>query len=973
MNFFRINQGVPYLDAIAASWCRAAAVAGRSVSDGVLVVPSRRAARGIAASFLSVSGKPGLLLPKIFPLNALDETSLLFAMGLRLPKSVSPARRISMLASLILRAGEARGAQDSPSNSVGGALMLARDLAALTDEATRWGIDLASSVPGLVEGDLSAHWRQTVEFLSVAMSLMPDLLAAEGAVTPEQRRLALLEAQGSLWSDCPPDHPVWLIGLGYATPPLAQFALSVASLPSGRVYLAEIDGDLSLDVCNSVIASECHPYRGLIDVLSRCGATLEDVILDECADPPRLAARANVLRSAFLPPSHMRDWVGAAFPDGFDGIKVLQARDDHEDARAVALVVRDALATPGKTVAYVTDDRAQAARVSAELERVGLIAEDSAGELVSVTPPATFLRLLLSAVIADFDTPSLVALMAHPFFRFPGLSREKSRSIARRLEMKVVRKLHPAAGLSALLASVSSVGDEALLQAIRNMREAFTPLTADGPKQVSAALGALVKVADALSDRAVLWDGANGGAVGGALDGFAAASALLPKITFADLPDILTAAFADARIRRPRAHDAHARIAIWGLLEARLQSVDMLIIGGLVEGVFPGAADPGPWLSRPMRKSVGLPSPEDMVAERAHDFVSMMLSAREVVLCSPHRVGGAPAVPSRFLLRLEALAGGCGAEIPRHPAAAWSKIIEEPLVRIDRPRPEPKPPMDVRPKRYSVSDIGTLMADPYSVYAEKILGIAKVDRLSETEDRALFGTVAHNGIAAFLKEVPDYVGSDQEAEAAARLFQCFMEALPDGRPSPAIRSWWVARLRRLAEWFVSNETRRAKSFGAPDIRLIETAAEWDVGDGRTVTCRADRLEMRQGTLDIIDYKTGAVPSARSVERGDMPQLAIEGAMAKAGCFGPSIEPQGFRMGYWKLSGAMTPGEASILFGRAPEMADKVIERATSAVPALIAHFSSPDVAFLDTPHPARSLPRTTYSGVSRRAEWSANS
>ena len=202
----------------------------------------------------------------------------------------------------------------------------------------------------------------------------------------------------------------------------------------------------------------------------------------------------------------------------------------------------------------------------------------------------------------------------------------------------------------------------------------------------------------------------------------------LPDISLADLPDLLDALLAGTVVRRPRTKDGHPRVAIWGVQEALLQSVDVAVLGGLVEGVWPAMAEPGPWLSRPMRKAAGLPAPEAAIAAAAHDFFSLAAACGTVVLAAPARRERAPAVPARWLTRLNALLEGAGMALPAHEAASWAAQLDAPSSRIARPRPEPRPPAAARPTSLSISDVTMLLADPYAIYARRIWAFANCRR-----------------------------------------------------------------------------------------------------------------------------------------------------------------------------------------------------------------------------------------------------
>ena len=132
---------------------------------------------------------------------------------------------------------------------------------------------------------------------------------------------------------------------------------------------------------------------------------------------------------------------------------------------------------------------------------------------------------------------------------------------------------------------------------------------------------------------------------------------------------------------------------IWGLLEARLQSVDVVVLGGLAEGVWPPATDPGP-VDEPAdaRARPGCRAGGARSGQAAHDFVTAACAAPACVLSCPRRRDGAPAVPSRWLARLDALLAGQGRQLPDHPAAAWARALDQPAGAPQPVAPPRAPP-----------------------------------------------------------------------------------------------------------------------------------------------------------------------------------------------------------------------------------------------------------------------------------------
>ena len=164
--------------------------------------------------------------------------------------------------------------------------------------------------------------------------------------------------------------------------------------------------------------------------------------------------------------------------------------------------------------------------------------------------------------------------------------------------------------------------------------------------------------------------------------------ALNPARHYADAFRLL----ADSRAVRPK-YNLHPRLAILGPLEARLLDFDLVILGGLNEGKWPAQTATDPWLSRPMRRALGLESPERRIGLSAHDFASLAAS-RRVLLTRSKKENGSPAVASRWLLRLQQLATGMGAQEilgARADILSWARQLDDGprVTRATRPAPAP--------------------------------------------------------------------------------------------------------------------------------------------------------------------------------------------------------------------------------------------------------------------------------------------
>ncbi len=1021
MRLRSVPPQLPFLDVLAAHCLELAGPDPLALSRQVVLLPTRRAARGLAEAFLRRLQHRGaaaraLLLPRIATLGGLDEAPLASTPA-PFP-AIEPVERLAVLTRLIL----AQGGRDGAPVTADRAWPLAAELARLLDEAQRAEVDLAARLPEAADEAFAEHWQVTVRFLAIVTRAWPAILAERGMLDPAARQVALLDAQARSWRDRPPAHPVIAAGTTGAIPAVARLLAAVAGLPAGLVVLPGLD--LAMAEANWQRLEHGHPQAGMARLLAQLGATRADVLAWDDApapDAPALdapapdaaapAARVATLHRALLPAGGLGAWRDRAAPaPDTAGLSRLRPADQQEEAAAIALLLRDALEHPGRRCALVTPDRDLAARVAGELLRFGVVADDSAGEPLAHTPPAVFVRLLAHAVTERLAPVPLLALLKHPLCA-AGLASVACRVAARQLELACLRGPRPGPGLDGLRDAVEAGAAAAIARApeVRHealRREARTSLdflerlsrrmagllVLGGAGMVAPreGLSALVAAAESMaaSDEQPgaerLWAGEDGTALAqhlARLDGaLASPLATLPPQPPATLPGLLEASLEGAVVRSRRALRGHAqdgsvtehpRIFIWGLLESRLQSVDLMVLGGLSEGVWPPACDPGPWMSRAMRTRVGLPSPEEQVGEAAHDFVAACCAAPEVVLSCPARRDGAPAVPARWLVRLDALLAGAGHALPAHPAALWARALDHPA---DGPRPvappAPRPPLEVRPRRLAVTEIETWLRDPYAIYARHVLRLRALEPIEQSADAADYGTVVHDGLRRFLQRV----GTAWPADAPEQLAGEVEAALLAARLRPAVTAWWRPRLRRMALWAADAERDR-RAGGALALVASEVRGEVQLAAPAGTFLlhgRADRIERRRdGSLAILDYKTGAPPGDKDVEAGWAPQLPLQAAMAARGGYGEPLSGPTGELTYWHLSGGPVAGEVRQLFRKDAERAQALAEEVWASLCRRVERFDDPATPYLSQPHPGQVPRFSDYAQLARVAEWAA--
>ncbi|MXN66748.1 double-strand break repair protein AddB [Stappia sp. GBMRC 2046] len=992
-----------------------------------LYLPTRRAARALPDIFREKLGTGACLLPSIRPLGDVDEDEHAFYSGadtIDLPPEIPAMERLMEMTRLVhawegaLRRDVLGLPPDVPFGapaSAADAAWLASDLVSLMDEVATeeagW-----EALTSLVPEDHARYWQITLDFLKIATEAWPEHLAERGLMDPKARRSALIRREAERLRAHPPRGPVIVAGTTGSVPATAELLKAVAGLENGAIVLPGLD--LALDEESWVALGEpgrageaasvpAHPQYSLKLLLSRLGVKREGVASLGAGAAPELAARDRLVAEALRPAETTDAWpriLGstpvAARLAAFGNVSLVEARNEADEALLLATVLREAV-EEGKTASLVSPDRTLARRVAVDLARWGIVVDDSAGRPLDQTPPAVLASLAARLALRGLEPVDLLSLLKHPLCRL-GLSVKDVRSGARALERAVLRGPRAAPGTCGLLAAVAASRNESALKEaagervprwkklveddwnavedlVARLAHALKPLEdfadVSGEVPVEALVEAHVECLTRLSvDEAgstdELYAGETGDQLARTLSDMLEARGTGLVLPAFDWPDVFAAFLSGINVRRRLPGDP--RIAILGPLEARLHRPDLVILAGLNEGSWPQSTRNDPWLNRPMKRDLGLDPPERRIGAAAHDFCEGM-GAAEVVLSRATRADGAPTVASRWLQRLTTLLGKEVTDAMRRRGARFRHFVglldtAEGPVRFAQ-RPEPKPPVAARPDRLSVTEVEALVRDPYAVYARRVLRLDEVDPIGGQPDAAERGQIIHDCLADFLQ---GWNGPFEEA-ALARLLEIGAERFAPLDAFPAVKALWWPRFQRVAQAFIGFEAERAGRISKRHLE-IGGGMEIDLTPGRAIrlTGRADRIdELADGTLAVIDYKTGQAPSLKQVSALLSPQLPLEAALIRGGGF-KDVDgrlPVSDLL-YVRLSGGRVPLEA---LPRNPK--DRSISELTDDAEArlrqLLAAYELPERGYLAR---ARVLEERVMGGVydhlARVQEWS---
>ena len=945
------------------------------LARGLVLLPNNRGRRAVQDAFVRASGG-GLLLPRLATIGdpALDEGA--GAMldpaddDAPLPPAVSPLQRRLMLARLIVDAHRAAGDPVATDE----ALRLAGTLARTLDQLLVEEVEPARLRDMPIAAELSEHWRRSLAVFDLVIDRWPDALASLGLTDAARRRATMLRRVAGRWKRAAPDGFVCAAGISDPAPAVAHLLRTIAGLPAGMVVFQDLALDMPEPEWDAlgphepdpaggipIRAIETHPQFQLKVLLDRIGAARGEVrAWREGSDHDASLARGRAIANALAPAAFTGKWTTLdATQRQLSGIRAVELPTIADEAQAIALALRGALETPGRTAALVTPDRALARRVAAHCERWGIAVDDSAGQPLSARASGTLLIALAEAAAQDFAPLPLLALLKHPLV-MSGPGRAAWLEGARVLDL-ALRGPRPAPGLDGISAHLAE-GDrrEARVRAaaarawpsIRAKLEPIAVIFAQGTQPLGALVAAIRDAAQAMCGDAV-WAGPPGRAAAELIADLEAGADLGPPLIAPDaMGAVLRILLDDIAVRPPQG--GHPRLAIYGVIEARLQTADLMILGGLNEGVWPASAAPDPWLAPRIRAELGLPGTEREVGVAAHDFANA-LGAPAVLITRARRDGRSPTLASRFWLRLEAMAGDRFARAP--DLAAWAGALDDPGDFAPGTRPAPRPATAQRPTQISVTEVDTLKADPFAFYARRMLRLSPIDPVDAEPSPAWRGNQVHAILERWF--VDDGARQDALKPRAEAL-------LNDRRTHPMIRALWGPRLIEAIDWIAGKVSEQATE--GRDILAVEGRGAMTLA-GVELTGRFDRIDRDAEGLVVVDYKTGQPPSTAAVRAGFSMQLGLLGAIAEAGRFaGITGTASGFE--YWSLGkkGGTLGYVASPCKGRdaIPAADFTALARATFAEAA--ARWLTGDEAFTAKLRPEYA-PYGDYDQLMRRDEW----
>ena len=976
-------SGVPFLPSLAAGLRK---IYGERLNDALILLPTRRAVRALGDAFVGESGAS--LLPRMRPLADINPEEPPFEpgelAGLVKP-AIDPMQRRFEMARLIFHYHKA--ISDLPLDAAG-ALSLADPLIAILDDAAMEEADISRITDLKQIQDFAAeHFKYAITLYEIVQDYWPKRLAPNelDLMEPMQRRVALLNALTDIWQATPPQYPVIVAGSTGTLGASARLMKCVAHMPDGMIVLPGLNNAVPDEAWKDV--GPQHPQNSLKNLIETIGIDRGEVknwrYIEGHTDI-NLGARRRVISESLAPIEATGDWPsridalkkGAPkgskpFEEALQGLSIIEADNDEEEALAIALILRESLEEGNgiETAALVTPDPALARRVKSRLRRWGVEADYSQGEPLEETSLGSFLTAIITYSQTPESAHAFSVLCKHPLTtlgREHGVIRADWNS--HEYHMRADRE-PPALEKFSAFQTVTSP-----LNSLMDLDDA----PAQHWAEVLAGAAEHLAATHELSGAARLWVDDAGEKVASLLEDIIAHGENLPDMNGQDFAKLL-GTLMRGRVVRPR-YGTDPRLAILGPLEARMLSYDKIILGGLNEGIWPAPAAIEPFLSRGMRKTLGLSLPERRFGLSAHDFAELAANP-DVTLTRSKRSDDGPKVASRWLWRLQTLMkGALGEDAARdglakankylHWARAMDYIAPEDVEAAKRPSPKPHP--DHRwpqGRKLSITQIKKWIRDPYSIYAEKVLGLLPLDELDRPLDVRDYGNALHKGLEDFTRIYPKELPKDAEE----RLVESFKSAMFDQKYADFDVAKETARLEKISAKIIPWMTeRRARGWA---MRGVEVSGKLYLEQlDFTLTGKADMIEKGPLGYAVTDYKTGIPPSASEINVGFDPQLPISAYMLRTGSLDKQIAGETEELNYIHLKGSgeheLEHPRANICGrGQVPKSASEYADFAFEIISNLIVSYGRIDTGYESQPRAQYTHDYGDYDHLARRDEW----
>ncbi len=309
-------------------------------------------------------------------------------------------------------------------------------------------------------------------------------------------------------------------------------------------------------------------------------------------------------------------------------------------------------------------------------------------------------------------------------------------------------------------------------------------------------------------------------------------------------------------------------LQIMGVLESRVLDFETVIITSMNEGVFPAGKSQNSFIPLDVKRELGLPTFKEKDAIYTYHFYHLLQRAKNIYLLYNTESEGIDAgEKSRFITQLEV------EKQPNHvlshqiynailPEKAHEpKVVQKSELVMERLR-------EMAENGFSPSTLTTYIRNPMQFYFQRILRISETEEVEENIAINTLGTIIHAALEVLYKPYMNTFLSISNVEnmlkiADSEVFKQFKTVYKEGEITKGKNLLAFEVAKRNVYNFLQLEKRLLGQDDAVKVLFLEKNFEAVLQDVRLpfpikIKGNVDRIEIRNGKLRIIDYKTGKV-------------------------------------------------------------------------------------------------------------------
>ncbi|WP_298755850.1 PD-(D/E)XK nuclease family protein [uncultured Psychroserpens sp.] len=311
-------------------------------------------------------------------------------------------------------------------------------------------------------------------------------------------------------------------------------------------------------------------------------------------------------------------------------------------------------------------------------------------------------------------------------------------------------------------------------------------------------------------------------------------------------------------------------LQIMGMLESRVLDFETVIITSVNEGVLPAGKSYNSFIPFDVKIEKELPTYKEKDAVYTYHFYRLLQRAKTAFILyntEPDVLNGGE--KSRFITQLEV---DKTHDIQQYLISAQVPSIEQQLQHIQKTSDVIEKLDKVAQKGFSPSSLTNYIRNPIDFYYDKILGIKQYEEVEESVAYNTLGTVIHNTLEDFYKPFENQILTVEviktmKSKISSTVHHYFKAEFKEGDITSGKNLIIFEIAQRYILNFLNLEIEDIRQGNEIKIIAIETENKVPLyleNLSKTVmlTGKVDRVDAYNGTIRIIDYKTGRVESSK---------------------------------------------------------------------------------------------------------------